>query len=72
MRPSDLKEKNDRVVALTLTIIIHAVIIAALFFIATPKFEAKKVEPIDVYKRQVLLSMNIFYIIRVLWKSSMN
>ena len=40
MRPSDLKEKNDRVVALTLTIIIHAAIIAALFFIAIPKFEA--------------------------------
>ena len=45
MRPSDLKEKNDRVVALTLTLIIHDVIIAAFFFVATPKFEAKKVEP---------------------------
>jgi hypothetical protein len=46
MRPSELKEKNDRVIAFTLTIIIHAVIIAALFFVATPKFEAKKTEPV--------------------------
>ena len=44
MRPSKIKEKNDQVVALTLTIIIHAAIIAALFLVAAPKSDSHKTE----------------------------
>lgn len=46
MRPSEINEKKDRLVAVTLTIIIHAVIMATLFLVATPNFNGKKIEPV--------------------------
>lgn len=37
MRPSEINERNDKYLALAITAIIHAAIIAAIFFVGMPK-----------------------------------
>ncbi|MEP7266172.1 MAG: hypothetical protein ABI844_01005 [Saprospiraceae bacterium] len=46
MRPSERNEKKDRTMAFLITILVHAAILAALFFVALPPKE----QPTDTQK----------------------
>lgn len=41
MKPSERNEKRDRTTALVVTILVHAIILAALFFVGMPDKKAK-------------------------------
>ena len=41
MKPSERNEKKDRATAMVVTILIHAIILAALFFVGMPDKKAK-------------------------------